>query len=102
MTDTSCESEDKIKTEVGGDGHRYLRIYSAYTANGVVHIYVAELDGGEVVSRQTTTHKLADDGETVAFDGRHWKEYAKERFKRLNDARWHHEYQELKEELCLT
>jgi len=46
-----------------------------------------EKDRVKVVD-DTQSYPLADDGQTVAHDGRRWKDYAEARFKRLNNKRF--------------
>ena len=84
----------KIK-EVVRNG-RVERRYLAYTANNAVHIRVHELLDGDTTTDTTQSFDLADDGETVVHTGERWDTYARKRFGRLNDARFTHEFQELR------
>ena len=84
----------KIKAVVRNE--RIERRYVAYTANNHVHIRVHELLDGDTTTDTTQAYELADDGETVAHSGERWDTHARTRFSRLNDARFTHEFQELR------
>lgn len=69
----------------------------AWRDSGELHIRLKEMcinpetARWETVVDGTVGYTLADDGETVAHDGNHWREYAKARFERLNQKRFQYE-----------